>query len=284
MARNDGRVEKGQSIRSAFSAKAWNRAQDAADIVLGVQPSIEGGASRSYPSGHVSMLLKNESQTELDPYTVVELTGVLNQRQFIPQGAFDGVPVLTGISPTASIGQNYCVALHSIQPNQIGRVAVSGVVPCMVNTRITGDTYASIPDGQNFASASPGVPYLVSGLTGTSRILHKVAGRRGLTLIALHNTIDYVIARNTAPWPLGAKATLNIARAVTYGPSTIELDVGLNPAQIDAWNFLGSIDDDRQWNVIARFAADEYVLIQSSYFTKRRFDDLEARISALENA
>lgn len=43
MARNDGRVEKGQSIRSAFSAKAWNRAQDAADIVLGVQPGIEAG-------------------------------------------------------------------------------------------------------------------------------------------------------------------------------------------------------------------------------------------------
>lgn len=41
MARNDGRVEKGQSIRSAFSAKAWNRAQDAADIVLGVQPGVE---------------------------------------------------------------------------------------------------------------------------------------------------------------------------------------------------------------------------------------------------
>ena len=57
-----------------------------------------------------------------------------------------------------------------------------------------------------------------------------------------------------------------------------------NAAQIDAWNFLGSINADDQWNVVARFAADEYVLIQSSYFTKRRFDDLEARISALENA
>lgn len=43
MARNDGRVEKGQSIRSAFSAKAWNRAQDAADIVLGGRPSITAG-------------------------------------------------------------------------------------------------------------------------------------------------------------------------------------------------------------------------------------------------
>ena len=34
MARADGRVEPGQSLKSAFSARAWNRAQDAADIVL----------------------------------------------------------------------------------------------------------------------------------------------------------------------------------------------------------------------------------------------------------
>lgn len=43
MARPDGRVEKGQSIASAFSARAWNRAQDAADIVLGVTPGVVAG-------------------------------------------------------------------------------------------------------------------------------------------------------------------------------------------------------------------------------------------------
>jgi hypothetical protein len=41
MAKPGGRVEKGQSLRSAFSARAWNRAQDAADIVLGARPGIE---------------------------------------------------------------------------------------------------------------------------------------------------------------------------------------------------------------------------------------------------
>ena len=34
MARADGRIEPGQSLKSAISARAWNRAQDAADIVL----------------------------------------------------------------------------------------------------------------------------------------------------------------------------------------------------------------------------------------------------------
>jgi hypothetical protein len=33
--RPDGRIEPGQKLASAISARAWNRAQDAADIVLG---------------------------------------------------------------------------------------------------------------------------------------------------------------------------------------------------------------------------------------------------------
>jgi hypothetical protein len=35
MRRNDGRIEPGQSLRRGISARAWNRAQEAADIVLG---------------------------------------------------------------------------------------------------------------------------------------------------------------------------------------------------------------------------------------------------------
>lgn len=41
MARPDGRIEKGQRLSSAISARAWNRAQEAADLVLGVTPGVE---------------------------------------------------------------------------------------------------------------------------------------------------------------------------------------------------------------------------------------------------
>jgi hypothetical protein len=41
MPRKDGRIEPGQSLASAVSARAWNRAQDAADIVLGQRPGLE---------------------------------------------------------------------------------------------------------------------------------------------------------------------------------------------------------------------------------------------------
>jgi len=45
MARPDGRIEKGQRLSSAISARAWNRAQEAADRVLGVTPGIEAAAT-----------------------------------------------------------------------------------------------------------------------------------------------------------------------------------------------------------------------------------------------
>ena len=45
MARPDHRIERGQKISSALSASGWNRAQDAADIVLGVTTTQVPGAN-----------------------------------------------------------------------------------------------------------------------------------------------------------------------------------------------------------------------------------------------
>jgi hypothetical protein len=38
--RRDGRIEPGQPLKTAISATAWNRAQDAADVVLGLRPGL----------------------------------------------------------------------------------------------------------------------------------------------------------------------------------------------------------------------------------------------------
>lgn len=46
MRRKDGRIEPGQSLRGAISARAWNRAQDAADVVLGRSASFAAAAIR----------------------------------------------------------------------------------------------------------------------------------------------------------------------------------------------------------------------------------------------
>ena len=48
MSRPDGRIEPGQPLRSAISARAWNRAQDAADLVLGQQGGITANTASPY--------------------------------------------------------------------------------------------------------------------------------------------------------------------------------------------------------------------------------------------
>lgn len=54
--RRDGRIEAGQPLRTAISAAAWNRAQDAADIVLGQRPGFAaaGVAARVHVLGKTS--------------------------------------------------------------------------------------------------------------------------------------------------------------------------------------------------------------------------------------
>jgi hypothetical protein len=54
--RRDGRIEAGQPLASAISARAWNRAQDAADIVLGNRPGFaaDGVAARVHVLGKTS--------------------------------------------------------------------------------------------------------------------------------------------------------------------------------------------------------------------------------------
>jgi len=47
--RQDGRIEPGQSLKSAISARAWNRAQDAADIVLGERVGFGAEAASRLP-------------------------------------------------------------------------------------------------------------------------------------------------------------------------------------------------------------------------------------------
>jgi hypothetical protein len=48
--RKDGRIEPGQKLGTAISARAWNRAQDAADIVLGERVRF-GGDATAQPAG-----------------------------------------------------------------------------------------------------------------------------------------------------------------------------------------------------------------------------------------
>lgn len=145
MARKDGRIEPGQSLSSAISAKAWNRAQDAADIVLGQRPGFTAGGVQGPSAPYTSVLCRNDSGSDVARWGVLAVTGVV----IAPTGAtgpatssFQEQPVLIGVTPTATTGDRFVIAIEPIKAASIGRVAVAGVVQCKLDIKNAADTTA----------------------------------------------------------------------------------------------------------------------------------------------
>lgn len=131
MPRSDGRIEPGQKLTSAISARAWNRAQQAADIVLG---STTGTAATTKPpvsSPYTWVYCRNSTGGNVDRWSVLEVTGVeVTPTTTITDAEtrqFQSMPVLTGGAASSSTTR-WCVATEPIADGKIGRVAVAGAV------------------------------------------------------------------------------------------------------------------------------------------------------------
>lgn len=144
MARNDGRIEKGQRLSSAISARAWNRAQEAADIVLGVQPGAEAGSFAGAELASNVVLVRNDYNATIPVFGVIGILGVAidpSGGSFTGSGVaadrarqFAAKPVLTGVPPWSNInvGERIAIALEPIESGKVGRAAVGGCFPCKV--------------------------------------------------------------------------------------------------------------------------------------------------------
>jgi hypothetical protein len=167
MARPDGRIEPGQPLRGAISARAWNRAQDAADLVLGAGTGVEAGVG--------STVLKPYTWAYCQPsvtvarWGVLAITGVAITPTSSSGGAtasFEEMPVLTGGTPSATTTA-WCVAVEPIESGKIGKVAVGGVVQCKVEVDKADDKFVACK-----ASAAE----LKTGVKGEGLILYKESG------------------------------------------------------------------------------------------------------------
>jgi hypothetical protein len=128
MARPDGRLEPGQPLRGAISARAWNRAQDAADLVLGANPGTEGVPGSPVLKPYTWVYCK--PSVTVARWGVLAITGVEITPTSSSGGAtasFEEMPVLQGGTPSATTTA-WCVAVEPIESGKIGRVAVGGVV------------------------------------------------------------------------------------------------------------------------------------------------------------
>ena len=132
MGRPDGRIEKGQRLNRAISARAWNRAQDAADHVLGVRPGVDAESLVGASAPYQWVYCKNTTGSLVGRWGMMRISGTLEiTPTSIESDAatrqFQEMPVLRGATISGS-DSRFVVALEPIATNKIGRVAVSGVV------------------------------------------------------------------------------------------------------------------------------------------------------------
>ena len=71
--RQDGRIEPGQKLSKAISARAWNRAQDAADIVLGDSLAIQASPGKGITGSLVVACRVTTSIASVKPGHVVAI-------------------------------------------------------------------------------------------------------------------------------------------------------------------------------------------------------------------
>ena len=206
MARSDGRIEKGQSLRSAISARAWNRAQDAADLVLGAQPGFEADGIRGPSAPYTAVYAK--ASADVDRWGVLAISG-MESTPSGPAGQFHEMPVLQGSTPTTGTTA-FCVAVEPIKSGSLGKVAVAGVVQVKLDVKSESHQYAKCKASVvELETASSGEAFILWKESGTG------AGKWGL--VRMGGARPVVRGTFTAPWPKGSTATVtDAAGSVTY--------------------------------------------------------------------
>lgn len=165
---DNGRIRPGP-IRGQISARAYNRAQEAADIVLGQQFSQAAPGPSSAPPSYSEVLVKNTTTGAVNRWGVLAIGGVV----FTPTGTtgaatrqFQDRPMLSGGLPTG--GKAFVVAVEPIKAGGVGRCAVAGLVQAKVNVVAEADTFCRAKDGD--------LTQLTSAASGEGEIVWKESG------------------------------------------------------------------------------------------------------------
>ena len=219
MSRPDGRIEAGQRLSQAISARAWNRAQQAADMVLGgmVPPAGPvGNTLRPY----TPILVCNRTTGTADRWGCLSIDGL----QVLPSGptgastsTFEDTPVLRGGLPTA--GMPFVVPVEPIAPSGIGFAAVDGVVPVKIDIVSADHKFATAKDGTlgELKSASSGTAEILWKESGTG------AGKWALVRFGAGAGGGAKLGKFTGTWSKGSSATVTEWKgdgtAAVTGPS-----------------------------------------------------------------
>jgi hypothetical protein len=178
--RRDGRIDPGQKLAKAISARAWNRAQDAADVVLGQAPGAEAADAGGFDRIPNFVMVKNTTGQVVPRLGVLGIDGV----EIDPSGGtlsgtdaasvrareFARRPVLRGVTPADPQHlERFVVLLEPASANQIVRGAIGGSFACLVNVIDASHRFATIKAGdrEQLQSTECGVLQLLWKESGT---------------------------------------------------------------------------------------------------------------------
>lgn len=169
MAAPHGRIEPGQPLEVAISARAWNRAQDAADIVFGAKSGMAAGSPLNALAPFIALPCRNNSASDVPRGGVLSIRG-FDTLEIEPTSTatdsetlqFLAQPVLRGQLPTGREA-TFGIATQPIPAGAMGRVAVAGVVQVKIEVKSIYHWYATTKHGnvnELQTSASVGYPII----------------------------------------------------------------------------------------------------------------------------
>jgi len=155
------KVRSGQPLR--IPAAAYNAFVDAAvDLRRRERNSNAGPALEPAQRGIV--LVRNDSDDDIDPYHALSITGVLVQPDNEDQErTFHSRTPLTGeIATDESPSLSFVLALQPIKPGDLGRCVLTGVTPARVFITNETDTTCELAPDETVLASTPmgGIPIL----------------------------------------------------------------------------------------------------------------------------
>jgi len=255
MTRN-GRIEKGQGLGGAISARAWNRAQDAADRVLGSQGGVNGQGVIGPPLMSLEVFVRNDTTGGVAAWSVLAITGVVSS----PTGTtgpsvatFTGKPSVIGVVPATGSSVGYVVTTEPIPQGKLGRAAIAGVVQAKLDVSDASHTWCTPKGGS--------VSAFVSGVTGDAQVLWKEpgtgSGKWALIRIGGGSQPMARLGKVTGTWAKGATASvtqwLGDGSAAVTGPSGPLTFAAINRAQTvtgpTGGYWVGCVSIDGTWHL-----------------------------------
>jgi hypothetical protein len=185
-------VQPGDPLQlTARQVNAWNR-------LASQQPSVEATAAPPEPAPYLTLYARNDTNAALSQFQAVKIQSL----ELDASGVQFRTKPLVKVTQVDAIDNALAIAVEPIGAGKIGRVAVSGVVPCRITNTDTSN---------RFARPTPGSTILTGAALGPAEIIwiEGVGGTNVQGLVRLGPFVEVVrLGKVSATWSKGTVATV----------------------------------------------------------------------------